>query len=59
MATEEQVKYVQSLQRQCNIEKYEEHEIKEMNNRKINATISELKKYIAKDVQRTYDLWFT
>ncbi|MCJ0924030.1 hypothetical protein MTW91_01865 [Mammaliicoccus sciuri] len=49
MATDKQVKYVQSLQEQCDIDEYEEHEIKAMNNKEISTAISELKKYIAED----------
>ncbi|WP_204236757.1 hypothetical protein [Mammaliicoccus sciuri] len=49
MATEKQVKYVQSLQEQYDIEEYEEHEIKAMSNKEISTAISELKKYIVED----------
>lgn len=49
MATEKQVKYVQSLQEQCYIEEYKEHEIRAMNNKEISIAIGELNRYIAYD----------
>ncbi|ELH0989232.1 hypothetical protein Q9917_001867 [Staphylococcus pseudintermedius] len=49
MATEKQVKYVQSLQEQCDIVEYGEQEIKAMNDQEISTVISELKRYISYD----------
>lgn len=49
MATEKQVKYVQSLQKQCDIVEYGEQEIKAMNDQEISKVISELKRYISYD----------
>ena len=52
MATEKQVKYVQSLQKQYNIEKYTKEQISNMSHQEINDVISEFEKYKVKKVDR-------
>lgn len=49
MATDKQVKYVQSLQEQYGSEDYTEKEIKNMSHNEISIVINELKKVIAED----------
>lgn len=49
VATDKQVKYVQSLQEQYGAEDYTEKEIKSMSHNEINIVIDELKKAIAED----------
>ncbi|GEQ01964.1 hypothetical protein [Staphylococcus ureilyticus] len=49
MATDKQVKYVQSLQEQYGAEDYTEIEIKSMSHNEISIVIDELKKAIAED----------
>lgn len=45
MATDKQVKYVQSLQTQYNIEKYTEEQIRNMSHQEITDVVDEFKKY--------------
>ena len=52
MATDKQVKYVQSLQKQYNIEKYTKEQISNMSHQEINDVISEFEKYKVKKVDR-------
>lgn len=49
MATDKQVKYVQSLQEQYGNDGYTEKEIKNMSHNEIGTVIVELKKAIAED----------
>lgn len=49
MATDKQVKYVQSLQEQYGSEEYTKKEIRNMNHNEISIVIDELKKAIAED----------
>lgn len=49
MATDKQVKYVQSLQEQYGLEDYTKKEIKSMSHNEISIVIDELKKAIAED----------
>lgn len=45
MATDKQVKYIQSLQTQYNIEKYTEEQIRNMSHQEITDVVDEFKKY--------------
>lgn len=49
MATDKQVKYVQSLQEQYSAEDYTKKEIKSMSYNEISIVIDDLKKAIAED----------
>lgn len=52
MATDKQVKYVQSLQKQYNIEKYTEEQIRNMSHQEIIDVVSEFEKYKVKKVDK-------
>ena len=52
MATDKQVKYVQSLQKQYNIEKYTKEQISNMSHQEINDVISEFEKYKVKKADK-------
>lgn len=52
MATDKQVKYVQSLQKQYNIEKYTKEQISNMSHQEIIDVISEFEKYKVKKVDK-------
>ena len=45
MATDKQVKYIQSLQAQYNIEKYTEEQVRNMSHQEITDVVDEFKKY--------------
>lgn len=49
MATEKQIKYVQSLQEHFEDEGYSKQEIEKMNNQEVSNVIDELKKAISED----------
>ena len=52
MATDKQVKYVQSLQKQYNVEKYTKEQISNMSHQEIIDVISQFEKYKVKKVDK-------
>src|SRR5699024_7993903 len=52
MATDKQVKYVQSLQKQYNVEQYTKEQISNMSHQEIIEVVSEFEKYKVKKVDK-------
>ena len=52
MATDKQVKYVQSLQKQYNVEEYTKEQISNMSHQEIIEVVSEFEKYKVKKVNK-------
>lgn len=52
MATDKQVKYVQSLQKQYNVEEYTKEQISNMSHQEIIEVVSEFEKYKVKKVDK-------
>lgn len=52
MATEKQVKYIQSLQSQYNIEKYTKEQISNMSHQEIIDVVDEFEKYRVKKIDK-------